>query len=106
MPPQLPGEDSFTMTGRHIILSCIGVLGFSTAAVFAQEQEMHYFVTYEHYMEGKDELEIGTNPVIGRAEGINPFWGQWTEFEYGAMTWWTTEFYLDWQHTRHEGAVF
>src|SRR5262245_19154873 len=57
-------------------------------------------------MEGKGDLEIGANAVLGQAEGINTFWGQWTEFEYGAMDWWTTEFYLDWQHTRHEGSVF
>ena len=94
------------MTRQNIVLSCIAVLGFLSTAVFAQDEERPYFVTYDHHMEGKDELEIGANAVLGRSEGINTFLGQWLEFEYGAMTRWTTEFYVDWQHTRHEGAVF
>src|SRR5262249_23760484 len=91
----------------HIVLTCVSVLGFfPTAALAQQEHERPYFVTYDHYMEELDTLEIGVNFVLGKAKGINTFLGNWTEFEYGARRWWTTEFYLDTQHTRHEGSLF
>jgi len=84
------------------------VIFFSIVPTFAlaQERPARYFVAYDHYMEEKDALEIVTAPVLGRASGINTFLGDWTEFEYGATKWWTTEAYFDWQHTRHEGSLF
>jgi len=92
---------------NHIVITCATVFGFFPAAALAQvEHERPYFITYDHYMEERDALEIGVAPVLGRDESINTFWGIWTEFEYGATSWWTTEFYLDAQHTRHEGSVF
>jgi hypothetical protein len=57
-------------------------------------------------MEELDSLEVSANVVYGDDHGINPFFGNWMEFEYGARHWWTTEVYLDWQHTKHEGSVF
>ena len=69
-------------------------------------QERPYFVTYDHHMEEAGNLEIATNPVIGRSSGIPSFIGNWTEIEYGAKGWWTSEFYLDGQHTRHDGSLF
>lgn len=69
-------------------------------------QERPYFVTYDHHMEEPGSLEIATNPVIGRSPGINSFVGNWTEFEYGAKAWWTSEFYLDSQKTRHDSSLF
>src|SRR5215831_8783882 len=91
----------------HIVITCVTVLGFfPTTALTQQEHERPYFVTYDHYMEERDALEIANATVVGRDKTINTFWGNWTEFEYGATNWWTTEFYLDAQHTRHEGIVF
>lgn len=82
-------------------------LGVLAAAGFGQDRPpTPYFVTYDHYMEELDTLEIGSASVLGRSSGLNTFLGNWTEFEYGARKWWTTEVYLDWQHTRHEGSVF
>jgi hypothetical protein len=57
-------------------------------------------------MEGVDDLEIEVNAVHGQASGINTFVGGTNEFEYGVRKWWTTELYLDWQHTQHEGGLF
>jgi len=57
-------------------------------------------------MEEPDDLEIGMSPVLGWANDLNTFLGTLNEFEYGVRRWWTTEFYLDWQHTQHEGSVF
>src|SRR5215510_14957371 len=91
----------------RVVITCATVLGFFPAAALAQqEHERPYFVTYDHYMEERDALEIANAAVLGRDKTINTFWGNWTEFEYGATTWWTTAFYLDAQHTRHEGSVF
>jgi len=77
------------------------------AASFAQEKLTRpYFVTYDHYLEEAGALEINTAFTTGRDHGINTFWANWTEFEYGARRWWTTALYLDSQHTRHEGTLF
>ena len=73
------------------------------AAGFAQERP--YFVTYDHHMEEPGNLEIATNPVVGRSTGIPAFFGNWTELEYGVKGWWTTEFYMDGQYTRHDGSL-
>src|SRR5262245_18177314 len=102
-------DDALTkiMSKHHTVLTCVMVLGFFPAAALAQaEHERPYFVTYDHYMEELGALEIGANFVLGRAKDLNTFLGNWTEFEYGARRWWTTEFYLDTQHTRHEGSLF
>ncbi len=92
---------------KHALIGLFAAIGLSPAIVFAQERKPNpYFVVYDHYMEELDALEIGMSPVLGRAPEINTFLGVLNEFEYGARSWWTTEFYLDWQHTRHEGSVF
>ena len=65
-----------------------------------------YFITYDDEMEEPGNLEISFNPVLGLPDAAPGFFGGWTEFEYGAKGWWTTEFYLDGQGTRGEGAAF
>jgi hypothetical protein len=90
----------------HILILLVVVLGFLSAPILAQERGERYFITYDHYMEEVDALEIGTSPVLGRAHDLNSFVGDWNEFEYGATKWWTSEFYIDWQHTQHEGSLF
>ena len=92
---------------KHAIIGFFATLGLLPALTLAQERiPRPYFVTYDHYMEEPDALEIQTSPVLGWAHGLNTFLGDWIEFEYGARKWWTTAFYLDWQHTRHEGTLF
>jgi hypothetical protein len=77
------------------------------ATVFAQEKMgPPYFVTYDDHLERRGELEISNDSTRGRAGGINPFLGNWTELEYGATNWWTSELYIDWQHTHSESALF
>src|SRR3989442_7218831 len=71
----------------------------------ACSQERPYFVTYDRHMEEPGNLEVATHPVIGRSSNINSFIGNWTEFEYGARAWWTSEFYVDSQHTRHDSSL-
>src|SRR5438552_18994674 len=79
--------------------------GIALCSTMAAAQESPYFVTYDHHMEEPGNLEVATNPVIGRARGVDTFIGTWTEFEYGATGWWTSEFYIDRQHTLHDSAL-
>ena len=65
-----------------------------------------FFITYTHQMEEPGNLEISVKNVTGSPAGGNRFLGVTTEFEYGVRAWWTTEFYLDGQATRHEGSFF
>jgi hypothetical protein len=83
-----------------ILVLALGVFVSTSPA-----QERPYFVTYDHPMEEPGNLEVATNPVLGRSPGVNSFIGNWTEFEYGAKGWWTSEFYVDSQHTRHDGGL-
>jgi len=69
-------------------------------------QERPYFVTYDHHMEEPGNLEVSINPVVGLPKTAGTFLGSWIEFEYGAKGWWTTEFYLDGQSTRHDSTIF
>jgi hypothetical protein len=105
MPATFAQESDMIQIKRVIALFLF--LGLMSQSVFSQEKlPIPYFVTYSAYMEEVGDLDIGTFPVFGRAKGINSFVGDWNEFEYGATKWWTPEFYLDWQHTKHEGSVF
>jgi hypothetical protein len=57
-------------------------------------------------MEEVNALEIEQDVVRGSRSSFNTFLGGATQFEYGIRKWWTTELYLDWQHTQHEGGLF
>ncbi len=71
-----------------------------------QAGEGPYFVTYDHHMEEPGSLEVAFNPVMGFPQHANGFVGSWTELEYGVKGWWTSEFYLDTQSTRHDSTLF
>jgi hypothetical protein len=78
----------------------------SVCAYGQDEIPSPYFVAYDHYMEEFRTLEIEADAVVGQAHDINTFVGVAPQFEYGTMKWWTTELYLDMQHTNHEGSLF
>ena len=91
-------------------LVLLGFFSFSLSWVFspppALAQERPYFVAYDHYLEEPGNLEIEYFSTYGTQRGGNNFLAFWTEFEYGATAWWTTEFYLDGQTTFHDSALF
>jgi len=69
-------------------------------------QETAYFVAYSHHLEEPGNLEIETYSIYGTQKGGGDFVAPWTELEYGVTAWWTTEFYIDSQHTFNDSTVF
>ena len=82
------------------------VCGFLYASAVLCAGEGPYFVTYTHQMDEQGNLDIETRAVLGKPTGGNRFLGAATEFEYGALGWWTTEVYLDGQTTATESTLF
>ena len=72
----------------------------------ARGQESPYFVTYDHYLEEPGNLEIEYFSTFGTQHAGNDFHAFWTELEYGATAWWTTEFYVDGQTTFGDSTIF
>jgi hypothetical protein len=57
-------------------------------------------------MAEKGELEIALKNVTGKPGEDSRFLGSALEVEYGATSWWTTEFYLDGQSTANQSTFF
>src|SRR2546427_5941062 len=99
--------DSVPSVSRSVLLF---LLAFSSLVVFyqapAHAQENPYFVAYDHYLEEPGNLGIEYFSTFGTRRGGNSFHSFWTEFEYGATAWWTTEVYLDGQTTFNDSTLF
>ncbi len=81
----------------------------ATLTVFpgsSRAQESPYIVTYDHYLQEPGNLEVEYFSAFGTQRSGNDFHAFWTELEYGATAWWTTELYLDGQTTFHDSTVF
>jgi hypothetical protein len=72
----------------------------------ARAQENPYIVAYDHNLEEPGSLEIEYFSTLGTQRGGPNYHAFWSEFEYGATAWWTTEFYLDGQTTFGESTIF
>ena len=72
----------------------------------AEAQELPYFVTYSHNMEEPGSLEVETKTAAGKPVDGQTFFGNSVELEYGTRAWWTSELYLDWEHTQTVGSQF
>jgi hypothetical protein len=86
------------------VFALLSFLTFFTSAAHAQENP--YIVAYDHYLEEPGNLEIEYFSTFGTQRSGNNFHSFWTEFEYGATAWWTTEFYLDGQTTFNDSTIF
>jgi hypothetical protein len=86
---------------RVFLLSAL--IGFPAVL---RAQENPYFVAYDHYLEEPGNLEIEYFSTFGTVRGGPDFHSYWTEFEYGATAWWTTEFYLEGQTTFGDSTIF
>jgi hypothetical protein len=69
-------------------------------------QESPYIVTYNHSLEEPGNLEVEYFSTFGTQRGGNDFHAFWSEFEYGATSWWTTALYVDGQTTFTDSTVF
>ena len=78
----------------------------AVSPVLTRAQESPYIVAYDHYLEEPGNLEVEYFSTFGAQRGGNDFHAFWTELEYGATAWWTTELYLDGQTTFHDNTVF
>ena len=76
------------------------------AAGVARAQEPPYFVTYSHLMEEPGSLEVEAKAALGHPKDGGSFQGSSLELEYGSAAWWTTELYLDGQHTAGDSTLF
>jgi hypothetical protein len=94
-------------SGLLIAAALLG-LAFLLAPGGAAAQETPYFVAYSHHLEEPGNLEIETYSIYGTQKGGGDFIAPWMELEYGVTAWWTTEFYIDSQHTfgDPDGTVF
>ena len=90
----------------HALILVLLALFVCLAPFSAQSQESPYIVTYDHYLEEPGSLEIEYFSTFGTQRGGNDFHAFWTEFEYGATAWWTTELYLDGQTTFNDSTLF
>src|SRR5262249_32224304 len=70
-------------------------------------QERPYFVTYDHYLEERGNLEIAVLSTSGlpKAEPSG-YTAPWLELEYGVTGWWTAELYVEGVTTGREGSAF
>ena len=96
------------MKSTHRRLIHLGLLLFAAIMLAppAPAQESPYFVTYDHYLEEPGNLEVEYFSTFGTQRGAGNFIADWTEFEYGATAWWTTELYLDGQSTLNDSTIF
>ena len=78
---------------------------FCATSAFAQERA--YFVTYDHYLEERGNLEIAVATTTGFPKaGNSTYTAPWLELEYGITGWWTAELYLESVTTRRDGSGF
>ena len=96
------------MKRTHCRLVHLCLLSFAVIllAPLAPAQESPYFVTYDHYLEEPSNLEVEYFSTFGTQRGAGNFIADWTELEYGATAWWTTELYLDGQSTFNDSTIF
>lgn len=76
-------------------------------ATVAAAQDSPNFVTYDHHLEDKGDLEVSTQSTIGvQKRGLSTFWAPLIELEYGATNRWTTSLYLEGASQSKDATVF
>ncbi len=87
------------------VLILLGCLSTAWTPAFAQERA--YFVTYDHYLEERGNLEMALSATTGLPkDGGAVYTAPWLELEYGLTGWWTAELYLEGVTTRRNGSAF
>jgi hypothetical protein len=82
------------MSVRVRFVLALGIVLSSSPSVWAQERP--YFVTYDHYLEERGNLELAVATTTGIPKRHRRgYTAPWLEFEYGVTGWWTSELYLE-----------
>jgi len=84
----------------------LALLAFSPVIPALNAQENPYIVAYDHNLEEPGSLEIEYFSTFGTQRGGPDYHAFWSEFEYGATAWWTTELYLAGQTTFGDSTIF
>jgi hypothetical protein len=91
---------------RYRIAAFAIAFTFNCSAL-ASAQERAYFVTYDHYLEERGNLEIAVASTTGIPKKNEPaYTAPWLEVEFGLTGWWTAELYLEGVTTRRGGHGF
>src|SRR5260221_8141017 len=101
-PPQARSCDGSLMFSiRRCALAVLCTVG---GGVHASAQERPYFVTYDHYLEERGNLEIAVATTTGFPKNDRAVYtAPWLELELGVTGWWTAELYLEGVTTRGDG---
>ena len=97
---RVPSRRSAVLRARSRVvfplLLLVAALAFPSPSA---AQETPYFVAYSHHLEEPGNLEVETYSIYGTQKAGADFIAPWVELEYGVTAWWTTELYIDSQHT-------
>ena len=104
-------SDSSLLKSRCFSLSSAWLCALFAAVLLSSgsttpAQENPYIVAYDHNLEEPGSLEVEYFSSFGTQRGAPNFHAFWSEFEYGATAWWTTEVYLDGQTTYGDSTLF
>lgn len=89
---------------RRVLLALFMKLA---GGVSASAQERAYFVTYDHYLEERGNLEIAVATTTGFPKSDHAaYTAPWLELELGVTGWWTAELYLEGVTTSRDGSAF
>jgi hypothetical protein len=89
---------------QRIVFATLFVAGtvFSGTA-----QESPNFVTYDHHLEEKGDLEIAISSTVGFPRQSQPaFIAPYAELEYGVTGWWTTALYMEGLSRERDSTIF
>ena len=88
-------------------IAVFGLLLDVSSVTVASGQERAYFVTYDHYLEERGNLEIAFATTTGIPKNNEAaYTAPWLELEFGVTGWWTAELYLEGVTTRGAGNGF
>ena len=92
------------LSQRFSLFLAFALLSLLPGRLHAQENP--YIVAYDHNLEEPGSLEVEYFSTLGTQRSGPNYHAYWSEFEYGATAWWTTELYLDGQTTFGDSTIF
>jgi hypothetical protein len=85
----------------------LAILLAAGTAFLAQAEESPNFVTYDHHLEERGDLELAVSSTVGiPRQGQPAFVAPFVELEYGITNQWTSALYLEGLSRRHDSTIF